>query len=109
MNPIKYQYWKGLQNNRIIINDPIDADTIETAIVPLLDMDADPNVKHIDIFINTVGGSQYVGMPLCDIIDGLKTETTVTAIAYALSMGSLILMGGFNNPNVKDQCGCGEE
>jgi ATP-dependent protease ClpP protease subunit len=43
-------------------------------------------------------------MALCDVIDNLKTPTTITVMTYAYSMGGLILMAGRNNPNVKKRC-----
>ena len=41
---------------------------------------------------------------LTNIIDNLKTPTTITVMTYAYSMGSIILMAGYNNPNVKKRC-----
>ena len=43
-------------------------------------------------------------MPLCDIIDNLKCPTTITVLTYAYSMGSVILLAGYNNPNVTKRC-----
>lgn len=103
-DPCLYQYYKNLQNRRIIINDAIDATLVETVIIPLLEMDNDGTGKPIEIILCTVGGSLYDGSVLCNIIDNLKCPTTITVLTYAYSMGSIILMAGYNNPNVKKRC-----
>ena len=47
---------------------------------------------------------KYRSISFCDIIDNLKTPTTITVISYAYSMGGIILMAGKNNPNVTKRC-----
>lgn len=103
-DPIRYQYYKNLKDRKIIINDSIDSNIVETVMIPLLEMDNDGTGQPIEIILNTVGGSLFDGAALCNIIDKLKTPTTITVITYAYSMGSIILMGGYNNPNVKKRC-----
>ena len=103
-DPCIYQYYKNLNNRRIIINDQIDATLLETVILPLLEMDNDGTGKPIEIILCTVGGSLFDGLTLCNIIDNLKCPTTITVATYAYSMGSIILMAGYNNPNVKKRC-----
>jgi len=104
LSPAMYQYYKGLQNRRIIINDQITSDIVEYVMLPLLEFDNDGTGKPIEIILCTIGGSLFDGMPLCDIIDNLKTPTTIKVLTYAYSMGGLILMAGYNNPNVKKVC-----
>lgn len=104
LSPITYQYYKGLKNRTIIINDQIGADVVENVMLPLINMDNDGSGKPITIYLSTVGGSLFDGMPLCDIIDGLKTPTTIIVPTYAYSLGGLILMAGYKNPNVKKIC-----
>ena len=103
-DPCIYQYYKNLLDRRIIINDQIDATLLETVILPLLEMDNDGTGKPIEIILCTVGGSLFDGLTLCNIIDNLKCPTTITVSTYAYSMGSIILMAGYNNPNVKKRC-----
>ncbi|RHT58846.1 hypothetical protein DW766_01525 [Butyricicoccus sp. AM29-23AC] len=43
-------------------------------------------------------------MPFCDIIDNLKTPTTILVTGHAYSMGGYFLMAGYNNPNVTKKC-----
>ena len=43
-DPVTYQYYRGLLNNTIIINDEINDCLLEYATIPLMEMDKDPNV-----------------------------------------------------------------
>lgn len=99
-----YQYYKNLANRKILINGQIDASIVEEVILPLLEMDNDGTGKPIEIILNSVGGSVFDGMALCDVIDRLHTPTTITVMTYAYSMGGIILMAGKNNPNVHKRC-----
>lgn len=104
MSPVSYQYYKNLTKRTIIFNDQVSADIVESVIVPLLEWDNDGTGKEINILISSVGGSVFDGLVLCDVIDRLKTKTTITVLGYTYSMAGLILMAGFNNPNVTKVC-----
>lgn len=104
LTPATYQYFKNLKNRTIIINDQITSDIVETAMLPLIEMDNDGTGEPITIRLSTCGGSLFDGITLCDVIDNLKTKTTVVVQTYAYSMGGIILMAGYNNPNVKKVC-----
>lgn len=103
-DPVLYQYYKNLNDRKIIINEQVTADIVEYAILPLLEMDNDGTNEPIEIILCTPGGSVFDGMALCNVIDNLKCKTTITVITYAYSMGSIILMAGYNNPNVTKRC-----
>ena len=103
-DPVQYQYYLGLQNRTVLINMSIDASVTETVMLPLLQMDNDGTNEPIKIIITTPGGSLYDGIVVCDIIDNLKCPTEVIVLNYAYSMGSLMLMAGYNNPNVVKKC-----
>lgn len=104
LSPATYQYYKNLKNRTIIINDQITADIVESAMIPLIEMDNDGTGKPITILLSTLGGSLFDGMNFCSVIDSLKTPTTIKVMTYAYSMGGIILMAGYNNPNVKKVC-----
>lgn len=99
-----YQYYHMLSQRKILINEPIDPRVIENVYIPLLEFDNDGTGEPIEIILNTPGGNVLDGMALCDIIDHLKTPTTITVLTYAYSMGAIILMAGANNPNVHKRC-----
>ena len=101
-SPIDYQYYKCLENNTIIINQEISECLVEYAIIPLMNLDADENVKHIDILLNTVGGDIYTGFSMVSVLENLKTDTTIRIIGMAASMGGLIAMA--KNPHIKVVC-----
>lgn len=103
-DPAIYQYYKNLSERKIIINKEIDADIIERAVFPLMEMDNDGTGKQIDIYLNTVGGSVYDGFVLVDAIEHLKTKTVIHIMGMAMSMGAYIAMAGYNNPNVTVVC-----
>ena len=103
-DPVIYQYYKNLNDRKIIINEAVTSNFVETVMLPLIEMDNDETGKEIEIILCTPGGSLFDGMPLCDIIDNLKTPTKITVLTYAYSMGGVILMAGYNNPNVTKRC-----
>ena len=104
-NEFTNQQYEHLLKQRIILfNDVCDANIVEKVIIPLLEMDNDGTGEIIKIYLSTNGGSVYDTLPLCNIIERLKTKTEVYVLGYAYSMGSLLLMSGYNNPNVTRYC-----
>lgn len=103
-DPVEYQYYKQLIKRRIILNGEIDDSIVEYVILPLMDMDSDGTGEPIEIFINTLGGEIYNGFNLIDVIEKLKTPTTIHILSSADSMGALIAMAGKHNPNVRTVC-----
>ena len=98
------QFASLLKNRNILLNYPIDESIVEYCIIPLLQMDSDGTNSPINIIINTPGGSLQDGMVLCNIIDNLKTPTTLTVLGQAASMGTYILAAGYDNPQVTKKC-----
>lgn len=101
-DPVMYQYYKNLNNNTIIINDEITDCLLEFATLPLLQMDADPDVKEINIVLNSVGGEIYNGFAFVTALEKVSKPTTLRIIGMAASMGGLIAMA--KNPNLKVVC-----
>lgn len=103
-NPIMYQYFKNLKNNRLLINDEIGDSAIEMYIMPLLQMDEDSEVDNITIYLSTPGGDIFTGMTLASVIENLKTKTEIIILTEAYSMGSYLTVAGRNNPNITIKC-----
>lgn len=101
-DPVMYQYYKALNSNTIIINDEINDSLLEFATLPLINMDKDPNVKHISIILNTCGGDIYAGFSFVSALEKVTTPTTLRIVGVAASMGGLIAMA--KNPNLKVVC-----
>lgn len=104
ISPEMYQYYRNLNERKIIINDDITSSLLEYAIMPLIEMDNDGTGKPIHIYLQTCGGSLTDGFVLCDIIDNIKTPLVIEVIGYAYSMGGIILMSGYKNDNVRKIC-----
>lgn len=103
-DPVMYQYFKNLSNRTIIINEDISEASIETVVLPLLEMDNDGSGEKITVYLNTNGGNVSEGLLICDVIEKLKTKTEIILLANAYSMGALILMAGYGNSNVTRKC-----
>lgn len=101
-DPIMYQYYKGLKNNTIVINSEIADNLLEYATLPLMAMDKDPEVKEINIILNTPGGDIYNGFGFVSVLEKVSKPTTLRIIGMAASMGGLIAMS--KNPNLKVVC-----
>lgn len=103
-DPASYQYYKGLQKRRIIINEAIADNLLELAILPFMDMDNDGTNAPIEIILSTVGGEIYSGFSFVDMVERAKSPVTIRIMSMAASMGILIAMAGKHNPNVKTVC-----
>lgn len=101
-DPTMYQYYKCLSNNTIVINDEISDCLLEYATLPLLQMNEDPDVKEINIVLNTCGGEIYSGFGFAAALEKVTKPTTLRIIGMAASMGALIAMT--KNPNLKVIC-----
>lgn len=103
-DPVTYQYYKQLKNRKIIINEEIGDNLLETATLPFMEMDNDGTGSPIEIIISTVGGEIYSGFNLVDQIEKAKSPVTIHIMSMAASMGFLIAMAGKNNSHVKTVC-----
>lgn len=101
-DPVSYQYYKNLKENTIILNGEITDSILEMVILPLMDMDKDPDVKHITIILNSVGGSLWDAMPLIPVLENINTDTTIRIVGMAASMAGLIAMA--KGPHLKTVC-----
>lgn len=104
LTPEVIQYYKCLEDRKIILNSEIACCTLELATLPLKQMDEDGTGERIEIILNTLGGSAYDGFALVDVIEKVKTPLTIRIMGLAASMGFLIAMAHTNNPNVETVC-----
>lgn len=101
-DPTLYQYYKCLSENTILINQEIDENLVEYAILPLQRMDVDENVDHINIIIDSPGGEIYSGFALISAIEHCKTPITMRIVGMAASMAGYIAMA--KSPTLKVVC-----
>ena len=99
---VDYQYYKCLENNTILLNDDITEGILELAILPLRQMDADKNVEHITIILNTYGGAVYPGMAFVAALEECTTPITIRIMGVAASMGIYIAMA--KSPYITVEC-----
>jgi ATP-dependent protease ClpP protease subunit len=103
-SPALNQYYKCLEQRKIIFNQMVSSSIVELVILPLLEMDNDGSGEEIEIIMSTAGGSVEDSLVLCDVIDNLKTKTKITTLGYTYSMGLILLCAGYHNPNVTKCC-----
>lgn len=60
----------------------------------LADLKDAGDVEKITVYLNTVGGSFYDGLPIYNTLKQHKAKVTVKVMGYALSMGSVIMLAG---------------
>ena len=101
----EYDIYSRLLNERIIfLGSAIDDQVANLIVAQLLHLEsADPD-KDISIYINSPGGSIYAGLAIYDTMHFIKPDVSTMCVGIAMSMGSLLLMGGahgkrFSLPN----------
>src|SRR5947199_1451789 len=101
----EYDIYSRLLNERIIfLGSAIDDQVANLIVAQLLHLEsADPD-KDISIYINSPGGSIYAGLAIYDTMQFIKPDVSTMCVGIAMSMGSLLLMGGahgkrFSLPN----------
>jgi len=72
--------------------------------MPLIAFEHDDSQKPVTLYLQTCGGSVSDGLVLCNIIDNYKKPLNIIVLGYALSMGTIVLCSGNNNPNVTKYC-----
>lgn len=60
----------------------------------LMDVQNAGDVATMTVYLNTVGGSFYDGLPIYNTLKQHKAHITVKVMGYALSMGSVIMLAG---------------
>lgn len=53
-----------------------------------------PNPETVTVYLNTVGGSFYDGLPIFNTLAQMEAVVTVNIMGYALSMGSVLMLAG---------------
>lgn len=102
--PSDYDFLKGLEERRIIINGIIDEETLHTVVIPLQRFQEDDPDAPIRIILNTQGGSVPDGFAIIAELERSVAPIYVEITGVAASMGLLIAMAGYNKPNVHVTC-----
>ena len=101
----EFDIFSRLLNERIIfLGSAVDDQVANLIVAQLLHLEsADPD-KDNSIYINSPGGSIYAGLAIYDTMNFIKPDISTICVGIAMSMGSLLLMGGthgkrFSLPN----------
>ena len=90
-----FDIYSRLLNERIVfIGTPIDDAVANLVVAQLLHLEsADPD-KDVSLYVNSPGGSVYAGLAIYDTMQFIKPEVQTICFGVAMSMGSVLLMGG---------------
>jgi ATP-dependent Clp protease protease subunit len=91
----EFDIYSRLLNERIIfLGTPVDDQVANLIVAQLLHLESSDPDKDISIYINSPGGSIYAGMAIYDTMQFIKPDIQTICVGIAMSMGSLLLMGG---------------
>ncbi|MCP9484276.1 MAG: ATP-dependent Clp protease proteolytic subunit [Gaiellaceae bacterium MAG52_C11] len=102
-----FDIYSRLLNERIIfLGTPVDDFIANLIVAQLLHLESEDPDKDVQIYINSPGGVVYAGLAIYDTMQFIKPDVQTTCVGMAMSMGSIILMGGakgkrFALPNSK--------
>jgi len=90
-----FDIYSRLLNERVIfLGQPVDDDIANLVVAQLLHLESDDPDKDISLYINSPGGSVYAGLAIYDTMQFVKPDVSTICYGTAMSMGSLLLMGG---------------
>ena len=87
-------YSRLLAERIIFLGTPVDDQIANLVIAQLLHLESDDPDKDIFLYINSPGGSVYVGLAIYDTMQFIKPDVQTICVGIAMSMGSLLLAGG---------------
>jgi ATP-dependent Clp protease protease subunit len=90
-----FDIYSRLLNERIVfLGQPVDDDIANLVVAQLLHLESEDPEKDVSLYINSPGGSVYAGLAIYDTMQFIKPDVRTICFGVAMSMGSLLLMGG---------------
>jgi ATP-dependent Clp protease protease subunit len=90
-----FDIYSRLLNERIVfLGQPVDDDIANLIVAQLLHLESEDPDKDVSLYINSPGGSVYAGLAIYDTMRFVKPDVRTICFGVAMSMGSLLLMGG---------------
>jgi len=90
-----FDIYSRLLNERIVfLGQPVDDDIANLIVAQLLHLESQDPDKDVSLYINSPGGSVYAGLAIYDTMRFIKPDVRTICFGVAMSMGSLLLMGG---------------
>jgi len=91
----EYDIYSRLLNERIVfLGTAVDDQAANLIVAQLLHLESADPEKDISLYINSPGGSIYAGLAIYDTMQFIKPDVSTMCCGIAMSMGSLLLMGG---------------
>ncbi|PTL60132.1 ATP-dependent Clp protease proteolytic subunit [Paraconexibacter algicola] len=91
----EYDIFSRLLNERIIfLGQQVDDQIANLIVAQLLHLESSDPDKDISLYINSPGGSVSAGLAIYDTMQFIKPQVATICCGIAMSMGSLLLMGG---------------
>jgi ATP-dependent Clp protease protease subunit len=87
-------YSRLLRERVVFVGTAIDDDIANLVVAQLLHLEAEDPEKDIQLYINSPGGVVYSGLAIYDTMQFIKPDVATTVCGIAMSMGSLLLVGG---------------
>ncbi len=90
-----FDIYSRLLNERIVfLGQAVDDDVANLIVAQLLHLESEDPDKDISLYVNSPGGSVYAGLAIYDTMQFVKPDVRTICFGVAMSMGSLLLMGG---------------
>jgi len=90
-----FDIYSRLLNERIVfLGQAVDDDVANLIVAQLLHLESEDPEKDISLYVNSPGGSVYAGLAIYDTMQFVKPDVRTICFGVAMSMGSLLLMGG---------------
>ena len=87
-------YSRLLKDHIIMIGTPIDDELANSVIAQMLYLEMQESDRHIDLYINTIGGSVTAGIAIYDTMQLITPDVRTWCVGQAFSMGALLLSAG---------------
>jgi ATP-dependent Clp protease protease subunit len=87
-------YSRLLGDRVVFLGQPVDDAVANLVVAQLLHLESEDPDRDICLYINSPGGSVYAGLAIYDTIQFIRPAVSTICFGTAMSMGSLLLMGG---------------
>ena len=90
-----FDIFSRLLNERVVfLGTPVVDEVANLIVAQLIHLESDDPDKDISLYINSPGGSVYVGLAIYDTMQFIKPDVSTICVGSAMSMGALLLAGG---------------
>lgn len=93
-----------LKDRIIYLSGTITDELANVIIMQLLWLNADDPDEHINLYINSPGGSVYSGLAIKDIMYNIKNPVNTLGVGICASMGSYLLASGTGTRKATENC-----